>query len=68
MTHATARTLALLVGLLVLLGRGASSPDDLAAAGGLALAAYGTATLGWPLLQRLLVVRESSTDAPTHDE
>lgn len=54
MTHGTARTAALLVGLLVLLARGAPGPGDLAAAGGASLVAYGALTLGGPMLRRLL--------------
>ena len=55
MPHGSARTLALLAFLAVLLGRGlALTPGDLSAAGAVGLAVYGVLALGRPALRRLL--------------
>lgn len=55
MDHGPARTAALLMALVVLLGRVlALTPGDLTAAGGVGLAVYGVLTLGRPVLRRLL--------------
>ncbi len=64
MTHGTARTAALLAGLLVLLGRGTPGPGDLAAAGTIALVTYGTLTLGVMAARHLLTLPPPPKPAP----
>ena len=64
MTHATARTAALLAGLLVLLGRGTPGPSDLAVAGGVALTAYGALTLGVTAVRHLVAPPPKPTPSP----
>ena len=65
MNHGTARTAALLAGLLVLLGRGTPGPSDLAVSGGVALVAYGALTLGVAALKHLATPpKPTSTPIP----
>lgn len=71
MSHGTARTAALLVGLLVLLGRGTPGPSDLAVSGSTALVAYGALTLGLAAVRHLLASprppSRAASEAPTSD-